>query len=143
MVDNDGVLTEEALELLEKTEVSLKEKSTNICKVLKNFESDEKALQDEIDRLAKKKKSISNNKEKLKNWLWINLEKQGIDKLEAGTFTLSFRKSESVDGNIEEVPTEYLKTTVSLDKTSLKKALKEGADVPWAYIVEKMNLQIK
>ena len=59
---------------------------------------------------------------------------------------LSFRKSESVSIFDEEaIPSEYKKevVSVSIDKTEIKKAIKEWKEIPGATITEKQNLQIK
>ena len=59
---------------------------------------------------------------------------------------LSYRKSEAVvlvDETL--IPTEFKKekVSVSIDKTEIKKALKEGKEIPWAVIETRQNLQIK
>ena len=43
------------------------------------------------------------------------------------------------------IPTEFKKekVSVSIDKTEIKKALKEGKEIPWAVIETRQNLQIK
>lgn len=69
-----------------------------------------------------------------------------IDKLKTEINELSYRKSEAVvlvDETL--IPTEFKKekVSVSIDKTEIKKALKEGKEIPWAVIETRKNLQIK
>ena len=69
-----------------------------------------------------------------------------IDKLKTEINELSYRKSEAVvlvDETL--IPTEFKKEkiSVSIDKTEIKKALKEGKEIPWAVIETRQNLQIK
>lgn len=69
-----------------------------------------------------------------------------IDKLKTEINELSYRKSEAVvlvDETL--IPTEFKKekVSVSIDKTEIKKALKEGKEIPWAVIETRQNLQIK
>ena len=69
-----------------------------------------------------------------------------IDKLKTEINELSYRKSEAVvlvDETL--IPTEFKKekVSVSIDKTEIKKALKEGEEIPWAVIETRQNLQIK
>ena len=69
-----------------------------------------------------------------------------IDKMQTEINELSYRKSEAVvlvDETL--IPTEFKKekVSVSIDKTEIKKALKEGKEIPWAVIETRQNLQIK
>ena len=69
-----------------------------------------------------------------------------IEKMKTEINELSYRKSEAVvlvDETL--IPTEFKKekVSVSIDKTEIKKALKEGKEIPWAVIETRQNLQIK
>ena len=67
-------------------------------------------------------------------------------KKEVDTFELSIRKSKSIDVYDESiVPQEYkeIKTTETINKTEIKKAIESGVTVPGATIKENNNLQIK
>ena len=69
-----------------------------------------------------------------------------IEKMQTEINELSYRKSEAVVFTDEEaIPAEYKKekTTISVDKTEIKKALKAGTEVPGATIEVRQNLQIK
>ena len=131
-----------AMESLQGTVV---EKAEGILKVMKSLEAEEQAFQNEIDRMKELQTKLKNKRESMKDYLSYNLQSMDIQKLDAGLFKLSFRKSESVViDNQEELPKEYIKvkTTESPDKTALKKALKNG-EVPGCHIQVKQNLQIK
>jgi hypothetical protein len=68
------------------------------------------------------------------------------EKLETSLNNLSYRKSESVSILDEaSIPEEYWKekVTKTIDKVSIKDAIKSGKDVAGASIQENMNLQIK
>ena len=74
------------------------------------------------------------------------MEEFGINKIKSETLQLSFRKSESVevfDESLVDEKFKKVKTEISLDKTAIKNAIKNGEDVQGAKIVEKNNLQIK
>ena len=69
-----------------------------------------------------------------------------IEKMKTEINELSYRKSEAVvlvDETL--IPTEFKKekVSISIDKTEIKKALKEGKEIPWAVIETRQNLQIK
>ena len=81
-----------------------------------------------IKRLTDLKKEKQNKAEKIENWIDYLLKAFQIEKMETDLNKLSFRKSESVSIFDEEaIPSEYKKevVSVSIDKTEIKKAIKE------------------
>ena len=69
-----------------------------------------------------------------------------IEKMQTEINELSYIKSEAVVFTDEaKIPAEYKKekTTISIDKTEIKKTLKAGTEVPGAVIEVRQNLQIK
>ena len=83
---------------------------------------------EEIKRLTDLKKEKQNKAEKIENWIDYLLKAFQIEKMETDLNKLSFRKSESVSIFDEEaIPSEYKKevVSVSIDKTEIKKAIKE------------------
>ena len=67
-----------------------------------------------------------------------------INKMDTELFKLSYRKSDSVNViDLDAVPDEYKKITIAADKTAIKKAIKEGAEVAGAELVTNQNLQIR
>jgi len=82
----------------------------------------------------------------MKNYLSYTLLKTETKELETEVAKLSFRKSEAVsilDDSI--IPEEFTKeiVSVSVDKTAIKKAIKEGRSIDGAELIVKQNLQIK
>lgn len=69
-----------------------------------------------------------------------------IEKMQTEINELSYRKSEAVIFTDEEaIPAEFKKekTTISVDKTEIKKAIKAWTEVPGVMIEVRQNLQIK
>lgn len=122
------------------------EKVEGYCQVLANLNADINAVKGEIDRLTTKKKSLESNVKWLKGQLLNFYINNGGTKISAGTFTVSTRKSEAVEIiNEDALPDEYkiIKTTVSPDKTAIKKAIKGGIAVSGAELVVNENIQVK
>ena len=145
-VDEDGVLTENALANLDKIELSLQEKSSGIWMIMTKLEWFENTIDAEIKRLQDLKKSYKANRENLKQYLWYNLQKLWKEKLETELFKFSFRKSESVKITDETIiPDEFFKekTVKTLDKARVKQVLKEWNFMSGAELEIKNNLQIK
>ena len=127
-------------------EGTLKEKSENIGKLLNSLDLESSMYDTEIKRLQAKKTSVSNKHSRLKEFLSESLKSMNIDKLECDLFKFSFRKSESTSITDQKlIPSEYIKTktTESVDKTAIKKALKSGVVIEGAELLVKQNLQIK
>ena len=67
-------------------------------------------------------------------------------KFQTARVSASWRKSEAVEyvGNVFELPEDYIKySDPTVDKTALKKALKNGEEIEGARLVIRQNLQIK
>ena len=138
--------TEIKQDLQELIAVELKNKSNNIVYVIKNLEGNNAAIDAEIERLQALKKRNSSNIEKIKSNVLLFMQQNNVDTIKSDLATFSKRKSESTDiENIEQIPQEFItvKQTFTPDKTAIKKAIKEGIEVPGAKIVENFSLSIK
>ena len=119
------------------------EKIENIALYHKNLLAEAAALKAEEKSFAERRKRAENKAESLKKYLDSALagKKFGTVKVD-----ISYRKSTSVDvQDVDKLPEEYRKTvtTVSADKVSIAKALKDGEEVEGATLVENNNIQIK
>jgi len=124
----------------------LSNKSTSLIHVIKNIESDEIILNNEIERLKAIKDKKSKKLKNIKEYIKVCMEQMGVNKIETpiGNFTL--RKSESVDIiNPLKIPAQYLNTVVEYkpDKVKIKEAIKNGIKIEGAEIVINNNLNIK
>ena len=124
----------------------LETKAVDYGYVIKAFDDEIDIIDREIERLEERKAYVKKNKERMKTIVSSAMEEFGINKIKSETLQLSFRKSESVDVFDESLVDDKfkkVKTEISLDKTAIKNAIKNGEDVQGAKIVEKNNLQIK
>jgi hypothetical protein len=139
-------ITDEALELLDKTDKDIETKWKNIAIVNQELDNNIDALDIEIKRLTQMKKVMKNNQTRLKEYLAFNLEKLWLKEIKTDLFKIGFRKSQivEVDENIL-LPDRYVvtKTTHTADKNLLKKALKDWEEIEWVKLVDKENLYIK
>lgn len=118
------------------------EKVEQIALWIKNLQSDAAALKSEKDAFAAREKAAKNKAESLKQYLSYALCGEPF---KTDRCAVSFRKSEQIKiDEGAEIPEEYLKyKEPDVDKTALKKAVKNGLSVKGVEIVEKQNLQIK
>ena len=117
-------------------------KIENICLWIKNLKAEAEALKAEKDVFAQRQKATENKMESLKKYISTYLDGAAF---KTSKVAVSFRKSESVE--LEEganIPDEYLRfKEPEVNKTELKKALKDGKHIDGVCLVEKQNIQIK
>lgn len=143
--DDDGVITFDESDL-ESLQEDLKDKLEACALMLKNWNADATAIKAEEDALKGRRQTLSNKIENLQKYMTTCMQFNGIPKLETSKARVSFRKSEAVTITNEEViPQEYIKTTITMKPSlsDIKKAIKDGNDVPGAHLEVKQNIQIK
>ena len=130
------------VEKLEALSMARDEKIENICLWIKNLKADAEALKEEKMAFAQRQKAAENKMESLKKYLTSYLAGA---KFKTAKVQVSFRKSESIEiSEGAQVPEEFLKyKEPEVDKTGLKKAIKEGQTFEGVQIVENQNIQIK
>ena len=141
----EGVLTPELEQALTINKSELEVKSIAYVEVIKQRESLNERIDNEIKRLQALKKSNDTLVSKLKNNLLnaVNL----FGNYEAGFIKLSTRKSKQVviDYDVNDLPKQYkvVKVTETADKVAIKKAIESGETVYGCRLVENINLSIK
>lgn len=140
MVDTETgeILTAEDID---KLQMDRAEKIEGCLLVIKNKLAEADAIDVEMKKLADRKRSLNNKA------IW--LQEYVASSLNGETFSTSkgavtYRKSEAIEVlDIDKISPEYIKTTISADKTAIKKAIKAGEVVGGAQLIERMNMQIK
>lgn len=134
------IIDENALAVLEQNRLMAIEE---ILLYYKNHTSNYEALKAESERIKERMDQEKKRAESAKNFMEKYL---AGEKFESPRVKATFRKSESVDVfDKGQIPDKYLRMTVSYDpnKTEIKKAIKEGQEVPGAKLVQKNNITIK
>lgn len=140
------------LEELNAVEGELNEKVEGIATYIKELLAMSKAMKQEEDTLAERRKTIENRVAKLKDYISYQMSAVGKTKVETATAAVTLRKSKSVDIPDEAAFVKWAemsgldslisqKTTVN--KTEIKKALDAGMDIVGANLVEKTSISIK
>ena len=126
----------------------LQEKATNVAKFIRNLESDAEKIEDAAKAMLDRAKAYKRKADSIKRYLHNNMEISGITKIESPWFVLSIRQNpESVSVDDESsIPRDYFKeipATYQLDKTLVKKAIKDGYEVPGCHLQRTTRLEIK
>lgn len=135
-------------EEFEKLALNRNEKIENTAKLFKNYSAEATAIREEEKNLAKRRKTCERNMEKIKTLLDYAL---CGEKYKSAAVAISYRKSSSVEIDEEQFiawakanAAEYLRyQEPEVNKIALGDALKNGAEIPHAAIVEKMSLSIR
>lgn len=144
--EQEGLTVEMIQEALGQVEKDINTKIENTCKVMKEIEADALGIDEEIKRLTVLKKQKENTAKKLKEYIEFEMNGIGLNKVEGKLFKISFRKSKAVKILDEtKIPKEFIKikTTETISKTELSKALKNGEIIEGAELIENRSLQIK
>lgn len=131
------------VEAFEALSMERDERIENVVMYYKDTLAKAKAIAEEITSLVKRKDSLENKADSLKNYIALVLESVPF---ETARCKVSFRPSESVviDEDVE-IPSEYVvtKETRTPNKKAIKEALKRGVEIAGCSIEKKMNLNIK
>ena len=139
-VDDGEVLN---LQQFEALQMERDAKVEGLACYIKNKIADAEAIYAEIDVLSQRASVMKREAELCKAYL------AGVlygEKFETPRCKVSWRKSEVCNVlPMEELPDEYKRTkvTVDADKTAIKKAIKAGAEIPGAEVIQKLNMTLK
>lgn len=114
-----------------------------LCKIRANKQARIESLKAEINRLTEKKRLEEKKVERYERFISGLFDKTGKEKLDAGTFTLSYRKSTQVKVNDDFYNKDYMRVKEEIDKAKIKADLLAGAEIAGACLVENKNLQVR
>ena len=152
-IENGDIPEEAVVDTLESITTLLDEKADNIACWIKQLTAEAEAIKAEEDRLKARRTAKLNRAERLTNYLSECLANSGRTKIETARNVISFRKNpEKVVFDNEAKFIEwamlnadsllnYGKPTV--DRTAIRVALENGAEIEGCRIESSQNLQIK
>lgn len=128
---------------------ALQVKIENYGYVIRNMESFVEAIKIEEERLSKRRRIQENRVEQIKNWLKLNMEACGIQKIESPAFTIAIQKNPaSVVIDSENLIPEgfwHLPEPPPMvpNKKLIGDAIKSGLEVPGAHLAQSTRISIK
>ncbi len=127
-------------------EEAIEDKVENVGKFIRCLEVDAKAIREEEQRLADRRKAIENKISNTKEYLQNKMEVAGIDKVKRATLTVSIQNNppsvEIADESL--IPSDYMIAQPSkIDKKSILSALKDGEEIPGCEIKQTRSVRIK
>ncbi len=127
-------------------EEAIEDKVESVGKFIRCLEADAKAIKEEEQRLADRRKAIENKISNTKEYLQNQMEVAGIDKVKRATLTVSIQNNppsvEIADESL--IPSDYMIPQPSkIDKKSILSALKDGEEIPGCEIKQTRSVRIK
>jgi len=128
---------------MEAIEGEFEGKALSLMSVVSNMGADVLAIKSEIERLNGRKKAIENRQASMKEYLKMNMEASGINKIKCPLFTITLAKGRDIVriDDIDKLPTDYLdiKTVITPMKREILAALKAGEIFDGASLVKSSN----
>ncbi len=124
-------------------------KGKDVLLFMANLKGDIEAFDSEIKRLTARKKTLTNNRDWLSNYLRSNMIECTITKIESPVFTATLRKAgKMVEITSEkDLPVSYqtmIPASWTINKKQILKDLKAGVEIPGARMIDaKQGLTIK
>lgn len=146
----DSELDEQTIkDTLEGASGELEVKATNVAMFIRNLESSAEQIKLAEKAMAERRKALENKADSVKRYLFDNMKRVGVTKIESPYFALTIKKNppsviiddESlIDDGFKRMP-EPLPLIV--DKALIKQAIENGLTVEGAHIEQKERLEIK
>lgn len=147
LITEDGEIAD--IEQFEALSLARDQKIENIGLWVKNLEADANAIEAEEKALKERRKASENKANRLRGYLSTFLSGE---KFTSPRLNITYRKSVAVELAVDEpefiewaavTHPELLKTTVELNKTAIKDAIKGGEQIDFVRLAERQNMQIK
>lgn len=147
LLEDGTIPLDEAADTIESMELTIKQKSHNVTAFILNQESEIEQLKQAEKRIANRRKSLENAKERMREYLLSNMMDNRIFEIECPEWKVKVAKCppsvELVEGAEELLADEFvrIKVTKSPDKKAIKKALQEGKEIAGAALITKTALR--
>jgi hypothetical protein len=142
--DDDGVIADDAFDQLHLLSLAADEKLESIGCLLKDWQAEADAIKAECIVLTERRRVIEARADRLRKYAAMQMTAMGKRKLETPRCVLALRPSKAVEVLDEaKIPDAYFAIKRTVQKSEIAKAIKAGAEVPGAVLVERENLTVK
>lgn len=142
----DGTSDPEVLrDTMDSIKGPFEDKAVDYVKVIRDLESDAKEARNEAARISKRASSLEKNAKFMRNVLAQSMSEIGTSSIKTPLFTIytTTQQKLSVPTDPNKLPPEFIKTTESIDRAGLTKALKSGRQIPNAVLVPNVSLGVR
>lgn len=143
-------LDEETIaDTLEGLQGELEVKATNVAMFARNLESMAEQIKLAEAAMSARRKAIENRAQRVKDYLKLNMERTGIQKIESPYFNISIRDNPPsvVIDAASQIPEDYMRQPelppAVPDKKLIAQAIKDGYTVPGCHLESSKRLEIR
>ena len=117
----------------------LEVKSAGYVNVIKQLEMEAKQAKEISKQFADKQKTRENHIKQMKEALLYAMQNTGMDKVEAGNFTIKIQNNGGVQPLVIDgaVPDSYNKLIIEPDNDLIRRALEEGKELDFAHLEQR------
>jgi len=144
-LDLDDVTVQDTLESMVG---DIEKRAEGVAHVVRSLEADAAAIKQWAADATERARSVQARADSLRQYLSINLQAAGIQKVEGPGIAIGWRKSSAVV--IDEpglIPAQFMRQPepppAAPDKAAIKAAIKAGEEVPGAHVEVRQSLQVK
>lgn len=147
LLEDGTIPLDEATDTIESFKLTIVQKSHNVTAFILNQESEIEQLKEAEKRMVKRRKSLENAKERMREYLLANMIDNKIFEIECPEWKVKVAKCppsvELIEGAEELLDDEFvrIKVTKAADKKAIKKALQEGKEIAGAALITKTTLR--
>lgn len=140
---------DEALEMaLQQIDVAIEEKAEGIAKLVKMLDYDADVYKAEEKRLADRRRAIENKRDRIKEYLKLQMERVGKDKIKLPMATLALQNNPPAVHITDDkaIPAKYITIIPEQhvpDKKAILEALRAGNEVPGAEVTQGRHLRLR
>lgn len=134
---------------LEGISAPLEEKATNVACFIRNLEASAESIRQAEKEMAERRKAIEAKAEQIKRYLFDNMKRCGMSKIDSPYFALTIKKNPPsvVIDDPAAIPADYMVTPTppppAPDKKLIAQAIKDGYTVAGAHLEQGERLEIK
>lgn len=136
---------EQVKQALEDIDEKIEVKADNIAKLIRGLEGQKDICKAEEERIYKRRKSVENRIENLKEYLKATMIATDKRKFKTDLFSFNIQKNRASLKILDEekVPEEYVEYDRKVLKDKLKKAIAEGLEVDYAELTQTESLRVR
>ena len=124
---------------LDETRGELRDKVDALCRVLANIDGNATKFANEEQRLAKRRKSLENSRERIRNWIRASMDLLDVKKINTNVHSVTISPGQPKVVIVDEslVPEDYVRVKREIDKKAVMDAYKnDGEIVPGCDIMD-------
>ena len=129
------------IDTLDSIEGAIEDKAEACGFIMRNLDADIDAIKAEENRLAKRRKSLENHKNNMKNNLYMTMKTVGLREIKTPLFSFHIQKNGGkrslvLDVEPDKLPAELQKVTIAADNDALRKLLGEAESCEYCHLAE-------